>query len=310
MSLENSKAIVFGANGFLGQNLIYWLLENKFEVLAVDRSDSFTNTNLSENENFSFIEADLTIKEEVEDIPMESADVLYILAALTGTKVGFEEYSSFVIANEILLLNILNTYREKKAKGRLVFPSSRLVYKGKKDVLLKEDSEKEAKTVYAANKIAGELYLSCWANAFDIPYTIFRICVPYGQLLPGEYSFGTLGFMINQAKEKGIITLYGDGSQNRTFSHVSDICELLGNVPFSKESLNKVINIGSNDNFKLLKLAKLIAIKYNATVKFKEWPKLDLLIESGDTMFDDELLQSIYSYTYKRNIEAFIDQLS
>jgi len=159
MSLENSKAIVFGANGFLGQNLIYWLLENKFEVLAVDRSDSFTNTNLSENENFSFIEADLTIKEEVEDIPMESADVLYILAALTGTKVGFEEYSSFVIANEILLLNILNTYREKKAKGRLVFPSSRLVYKGKKDVLLKEDSEKEAKTVYAANKIAGELYL-------------------------------------------------------------------------------------------------------------------------------------------------------
>ena len=134
--------------------------------------------------------------------------------------------------------------------------------------------------------------------------------MPYGQLLPGEYSFGTLGFMINQAKEKGIITLYGDGSQNRTFSHVSDICELLGNVPFSKESLNKVINIGSNDNFKLLKLAKLIAIKYNATVKFKEWPKLDLLIESGDTMFDDELLQSIYSYTYKRNLEAFINQLS
>jgi UDP-glucose 4-epimerase len=309
MSLENSKAIVFGANGFLGQNLIYWLLENKFEVLAVDRSDSFTNTNLSEDDNFSYIKADLTIKEEIKNIPMESADVLYILAALTGTKAGFAEYSSFVIANEILLLNILNVYCEKMANGRLVFPSSRLVYKGKKDVLLKEDSEKEAKTVYAANKIAGELYLACWANAFNIHYTIFRICVPYGQLLPGEYSFGTLGFMISQAKEKRVITLYGDGSQNRTFSHVADICELLGNVPFIKGSLNKTINIGSNDNFQLLKLAKLIAAKYNATVQFKEWPELDLLIESGDTMFDDESLQSIYSYTYKRNVGEFINEL-
>jgi UDP-glucose 4-epimerase len=306
----NKKAIVLGANGFLGQNLIYWLLRNNFEVLAVGKSDSFLNSSLFEDEKLNYTKADLTLNGELKNIPMESADVIYMLAAQTGTKAGFTEYATYVLSNEIALLNVLNIYVEKKSKARLVFPSSRLVYKGKKEVFLKENSKKEAKSVYAINKMACELYVSCWANAYNVNYTIFRICVTYGQLLPGEYSYGTLGFMIKQAKEQKTITVYGNGNQNRTFSHVEDICEILGNVPFLKGSLNKTINIGSNDNFQLIKLAELVASIYNAKVQYKEWPKLDLLIDSGDTMFNDGLLQSIFPYSYKRDIGRFMRQLN
>lgn len=306
----NKTALVLGANGFLGQNLCYWLVQNNFNVVAVGRSESFAAASFFNKNQLTYIKTDLLNKEQVKNLPLESSNAIYMMAGQTGTKIGFSEYSTFVESNEIALLNVLNEYKEKEAKGRLVFPSSRLVYKGQKGILLKENSEKEAKTVYAANKIACELYLSCWANAYNVPYTVFRICVPYGQLLPGEYSYGTLGFMLNQAKQHGAITLYGKGEPSRTFSHVEDICEILGKVPFIPKSLNKTINIGSQDNFQLLKLAELIAAKFHVKVKFKKWPSLDLNIESGDTMFDDTLLQSISPYTYKRNIADFIKELN
>lgn len=300
------KALVLGGNGFLGQNLIFWLLDNNITVSAVDRNDEFSNASLSQNSNLNYRKVDLSLKEEVKKIAFEDYDLIYILAAMTGTKAGFDNYQDFLISNELVLLNILSVYNERKSQGRLVFPSSRLVYKGEKDTFLKEDSKKEAKTVYAANKIAGELYLECWANAFNISYTIFRICVPYGNLLPGNYSYGTLGFMTNQAKQNGVITLYGNGEQKRTFTHVADICEILGKVPLLEGSLNLTLNIGSRDNFEMRTLAEMIAKRYNATIQYKKWPELDLKIESGDTMFDDDLLQSIRAYSYKGNLEEFI----
>jgi dTDP-D-glucose 4,6-dehydratase len=88
------------------------------------------------------------------------------------------------------------------------------------------------------------------------------------------------------------------GNQNRTFSHVEDICEILGNVPLLKGSLNKTINRASNENFQLIKLAELVTDTYNVKVQYKEWPKLYLLIESGDTKFNDSLLQSIFQYCF------------
>jgi UDP-glucose 4-epimerase len=300
------KALVLGGNGYLGQNLIWWLLNNQFEVDSVDLGEHFINSFVNKTKTFSYQQLDLSKKENIEMLRFEDYDIIYILAGKTGTKVSFDDYHNFVELNEILLLNILDTYKKRKASARLIFPSSRLVYKGEKDVFLTENSEKEAKSIYAANKIACELFLRSWSNAFGIPYTIFRICVPYGHMSPGAYSFGTLGFMIEQAQKNGVISIYGDGSQKRTFSHVVDICEIFGKVPFNEASKNKTINIGSVDNFEILKLAKLIAAKYNAKVVLRDWPALDYLIESGDTVFDDSLLQSIFPYNYKKNIEEFI----
>lgn len=299
----SKKALVLGGNGFIGQNLIFWLLNHNFTVFAIDRNDEFSNSYLSQNFNLNYLKVDLSLQKEVKKIAFENFDVIYILAAMTGTKTGFDNYQDFLISNEMVLLNILDAYKERKSKGRLVFPSSRLVYKGLKDTFLKEDSEKEAKTLYAANKIAGELFLECWANAFNIAYTIFRICVPYGQLLPGDYSYGTLGFITNQAKQNGVITLYGNGKQKRTFTHVVDICEILGKVPFLENSLNLTLNIGSNDNIEIRTLAEMIAESYNAKVEYKEWPELDLKIETGDTLFDDGLLQSIFPYRYLKDLK-------
>jgi len=299
--------LVLGGNGYLGQNLISWLIDHHFNIHCVDMADNFSNDSVKRSHKFAYEKLDLSRLENIKKIKFETFDLIYILAGKTGTKSGFQDYQSFVELNELLLLNILSVYKQRKASARIIFPSSRLVYKGRKDTFLDEKSEKEAKSIYAANKLACEFFLESWSNAYGIPFTVFRICVPYGHLIPRSYSYGTLGFMISQAKETGEIIIYGDGSQKRTFTHVADICEVLGKASCIKSTKNKIINIGSHDNFEILKLANLISYKYNAKVVQKEWPKLDLLIESGDTMFDDSLLQSLYPYNYKKNIQEFVN---
>lgn len=304
-----NNAIVLGANGFIGLNLCYWLLQHDYEVHAISREETFAGEGIYNVDNLSYSQVDIAQLEELKRVDFKSASLIYLFAGQTGTSAGFSKYMDYVNSNEIGLLNILNTYIAQEATGRIVFPSTRLVYKGIEGEFLKEDSEKETKTVYAVNKLACENYLFAYSNAYRIPYTVFRICVPYGQLIPGDYSYGTLGFMLNQAKNQGEISLYGQGEASRTYTHMKDICEIVGTVSPMEKSSGQIINIGSKDNYSLFKLAKKIAEHFKVAVKFKDWPALDLAIESGDTMFDDATLQNIFSYQYQGDLDTFIKEL-
>ncbi len=219
---------------------------------------------------------------------------------------GFDQYQGFILANEIGLLNILNHHKNCKSKARIVFPSTRLVYKGQKNVFLSEDAEKEALTIYAQTKLACESYLKMYQHNFGIEYTIFRICVPYGNLIDASYSYGTLGFFLNNAREKKNITLYGDGVQKRTFTHIEDIIACITQPIELEATKNKVINIGSNDNLSLLEVANLVAEKYGVGVDFVPFPEEALKIESGDTIFDDMLQKKLINYNYKNTLSDWI----
>lgn len=307
--MRNKKAIVFGANGFLGLNLCYWLLENYFHVHAVALENEIKTKEHFDSPHFEYSSLNLLDKPAILNLDLSQYDLIYIFAGKTGTKAGFAEYESYIESNEIVLLNLLDAYVQQEAKGRIVFPSTRLVYKGQKGRLLDEADEKEGKTIYAINKLACEQILAAYKNAFNISYTVFRICVPYGQLIPGNYSYGTLGFMLKQAREKGEITLYGDGEPSRTFSHVKDICTVVGEVSMLSSSEAQVINIGSRDNYSLRTLAEKIGDSLGVKVSTVEWPLLDAAIESGDTMFSDNKLQGIFPYDYYGSIDKYLNEL-
>ena len=106
----------------------------------------------------------------------------------------------------------------------------------------KEDDEKETKTIYAVNKIACENLLYAYRQNFDIPYTIFRICVPFGNMFSDDYSFGTIGFFIRQASNDRRITLYGDGSIKRTFTSMHDLCKQIVEVGMERVSDGEIYN--------------------------------------------------------------------
>ena len=98
--------------------------------------------------------------------------------------------------------------------------------------------------------------------------------------------------MLNKAKRGEDITLYGDGSQRRTFTYMEDLVDVLVEGGLSDGCINDVYNIGGED-LSLKEMADMVAERYGVKVLSVAWPEIALKIESGDTVFDSSKLESI-----------------
>lgn len=291
------RCAVIGGKGFLGKHLVYYLKKKGHQVLSYD---------IVESEEEGYARIDMTDANSVASMDLD-VDYVFMFAGLTGTYAGFDAYEKYVAINEMALLNLLDAIRKSFFRPKVIFPSTRLVYKGA-DKPLKEEDEKESKTIYAVNKIACEGYLQAYRDSFDIPYTVFRICIPYGNLLSNDYSFGTVGFFIKQAKAGKDITLYGGGTIKRTFTHMEDLCYQVIEGAFKKGSDGGIYNVGG-ETLSLKDAAEIIARKYGVKVTAVLWPERDLRIESDHTYFDDTKIQALLGgITYKR-LEDFSKDL-
>lgn len=276
------KCAVIGSEGYIGRNMVHFLKKMDICVSCYDLKPATSDS--------GYKSIDVTSVDSLSNVDLD-VDYLFFFSGMTGTYVGFDNYEQFLSVNELGLLNLLTLVRKSPFRPHIVFPSTRLVYRGK-DKPLHENDELEAKTVYAANKLVCEQLLHAYHCSFDIKYTIFRICVPYGNLLGTDYSYGTIGFFLNQAIHKKQILLYGKGEAKRTFSHMYDLCNQMYQIIFSGSGANEIFNIGG-ETFSLYDVAVHIADHYGASMDFVEWPDKDLRIESGDTYFDDTKIKSI-----------------
>lgn len=294
------KVAVFGCNGYLGQHIVHYLLKEKHaDVTGFDLGDSYAGS-----DSIDYRKMDITKSADVQTLE-EGFDTLYYFTGLTGTDISFERYELFVNVNELGLLHLLQQLRGFERKPKIVFPSTRLVYKGVENVPLKEDDEKEFKTLYASSKYNGEQYLDMYRNLFGFDYTVFRVCVPYANLVAGALSYGTLGFFLGKAQKGEDISLFGDGGLKRTFTHVWDICRQVVEVSALPESSGKVFNV-DGETYSLKEAAGLIAAKYGVSLQFVPWPEKALKLESGDTIFDGSRIRTLYPHTITYTLQEWI----
>jgi len=291
------RVTIIGANSFIARNLIVSIDKADNELFLYDR-----DTCHLDNKD-DYFKVDLLNIQDVENINFD-CDIIFLFTGKTGTSRGFDDYDSFIDINERILLNILTVYRNKKSKSKIIFPSTRLVYKGS-DSLLNEDSEKEFKTIYAINKYSCENYLKLYNHTFNIQFCILRICVPYGSIIKGASSYGTLDFFVRTAKEGKIINIYGDGCQKRTFTHIDDLCNIMWLTAINDKCKNDAYNIGGQA-LSIYEVASKTAQLYSVNVNSTEWPELDLKIESGNTVFDSSKLDKILQYEYKHNFNDWL----
>ena len=283
---------IIGANSYIARNLVYTLKQKDgFDLALYDAQPESTDG------TDGYTQIDILDPASLQKVDL-SVDTIYMFVGKTGSADGFDNPALFININEMALLNLLNEYRRQCSEAKLIFPSTRLVYSGKKGPQ-KEDAQKTAKTIYAANKIACEYYLQMYQNVFGIRYAIVRICIPYGTLIPGATSYGTAEFMLKKASAGEDISLYGNGSVRRTLTYMGDICELLCSAGENPAVLNDVYNIGGED-YSLREMAELIAKAYGVGVTYVPYPEVAAKIESGDTVFDGSKLEALlggYEYS-------------
>ena len=276
-----ARYAVFGSRGYLGAQLVSHF---RSKGIVCDELD--------------LPEADVTSPSFWKSFdPTRYSGVLFF-AGLTGAAASNANRERYVAVNEGGVRNLIAKLRPLgELAPKVVFPSTRLVYKGAGRPL-PEDAEKECKTVYAETKLRAEELL----RDAGVPYAVIRICVPYGSIVSHGYSYGTLGFMIRQAKE-GRITLFGDGGQRRTFTHVRDICEAVGRL--LADDATGIFNVGGADR-SLAEAAHFVASRFSAKVDFVPWPKEALALESGSTVFDSSRLDALlpaHRYAVLENME-------
>lgn len=298
---KHQSCTILGANGYIGRHLAYYLNQKGFRVFAYDIQPE-RNPNLPAEIQYEQFD----ICHNYDHINF-NVDYLFVFSGITGTKNGFEQYRTFIEVNEIGLLNILSKVKDMGQKPKIIFPSTRLVYKGVEQPL-PEDAEKEAKTIYAANKLACERYLKMYANCYGITYTIYRICVPYGNLFDGEFSYGTIDAFLNRAKSGGTITLYGDGEIKRTLTHVVSVCQQITDSMILSLSDNSTLNI-AGETFSLKELATKIAAIYGTPVSFIPWNDMDWKIESGSTVFDGCKIESMISVDKQWKFDKWMEEI-
>lgn len=295
------KIVIIGANSFLARNLIQvmkrsqneytWKLYGK-ESSQIDGEKNYYSVNVLD-------------KDSVVAIDMQ-CDMIYFFVGKTGTEQAFSEYENYIEINEIALLNVITEYHKQGSGAKFVFPSSRLVYKGKEG-FLSEDAEKEGKSIYAINKLACERYLELYRSIYGLRYLIMRICVPYGSLVSGGVSYGTMGFMLKNAGNGNNIRLYGQGEPRRTLTHVEDLSYALLRGGESDECENTAYNVGGEE-YSLNEMAELIAQKYRVGIDYVPWPEMAAKMESGDTVFDSQKLDRIIQYR-DNTFKSWLDKI-
>lgn len=292
------KAIIFGANGYLGRNITFYLFNKGYSLNIFDLHNSSIDS-------YSFYEQlDILDKENLKLIDF-NVDYVFILSGLNGTASGFDKYEDFIKVNEIGTLNILNQVKESNSKARIIFPSTRLIYKENNHHALSEESEKKFNTIYALNKNFCENVLQIYSDVFNIKYNTFRISVPYGNLIGNQYNYGTISFFLKKALNGENITIYGKGKSRRTFTHIYDIINIIEQVISIECTENQIYNIGG-ESLTLKEVATILARQFNVGVDYIDWPVIEKKIEVGDSVFNSEKIDKLLNYKYAYHFKDWV----
>ena len=298
--LRKNSILVLGANGYIGRHVGKALSEKGYKYHLADKE----HRSIDDDNNYSQID----ILDQKSFLPLLSSyDFIFNFAGLTGTYAGFDDYEAFLKVNELGLLNLLNGVRKEKSPAKIIFPSSRLVYKGQKGRALKEEDDKEFRTVYAMNKFSCENYLKMYKECFGVDYTVFRICLVYGNLIDNSMSFGTLNQMVSVAEAGQNVTIFGDGRQKRSLIHVHDLVEIMIGAGLDSFTDDDVFNIGGPDVLSISEIASYLSNAYGVNVESIPWPPEHLAIESWDTIFDSSKLMKRIRYQYKYTFDSWIN---
>jgi nucleoside-diphosphate-sugar epimerase len=255
------KILVTGGAGNVGSALVKGLLgspENK--VIVVDNLSTGSRSKLPffSNPNFTFIKADINDYKDIAGILIsQKFDYVFHYAAMVGVKRTLENPIQ-VLKDIEGIYNILLLSKNTGVK-RVFYSSSSEVYGEPVEFPQNEHTTPlNSRLPYAIVKNVGEAYLRSFHQEYNLDYTIFRFFNTYG---PNQSADFVIAKFLDAALLNRNITIYGDGSQTRTFCYVEDNIEATLKCLYEGYCTNDVLNVGNDKETTILELAeKIIAI--------------------------------------------------
>ncbi len=299
------KILISGAAGFIGSNLADDLLGKNFSVMGIDNFDSFYSretkeaniSNALKNRSFTFSEGDIRDMEFLDRCFSDfRPDIIIHLAAKAGVRPSIKDPASYFDVNVSGTLNLLEAMK-RNSISRLLFASSSSVYGNNKKVPFAEsDNVDFPVSPYAASKKAGELLCHTYHHLFNMDIFCLRFFTVYG---PRQRPDLAINKFTRAMLSEEPITLFGDGTSSRDYTHISDIVHGIERAMDNLKGFD-IFNLGESNAISLNDLVTLLegSTGKKADVKF-------LPMQDGDvfrTFADISRAKSVLGYNPMVNI--------
>ncbi len=270
-----STVLLTGAAGFIGWETAKKLLEQQVRVIGVDNLNDYYDVSLKlyrlndlkESGNFSFHKIDIEDRLTMEELFRNNkVDAVINLAARAGVRYSIENPHVYMSTNVQGTLNLLELMRKYGVK-KLVLASTSSLYAGQ-EMPFSEDLPVNAPiSPYAASKKAAEAICYSYHYLFGIDVSVLRYFTVYGPA--GRPDMSPFRF-IKWIDEGSEVTLYGDGSQRRDFTYVTDIAE--GTVRALAPVGYEIINLGNCQPHSLSSMIHLMEAHLGKEARVKHLP--------------------------------------
>ena len=285
--MGDETILVTGAAGFIGWETAKRLLSSGKQVLGVDNLNDYYDVRLKEyrledlnsHEKFSFYRADIEDLQAIEGIFRRNRiDGVVNLAARAGVRYSIENPFVYMMTNAYGTLNLLELMRKYGVK-KIVLASTSSLYAGQKMPFSEELPVNTPISPYAASKKAAEVMIYSYHYLFGIDASVVRYFTVYGPAGRPDMSMFRFIKWIDEGDE---LVLYGDGSQSRDFTFVSDIAE--GTVRALKPVGFEIINLGNSHPHELAEMISLVEhyLGKKARVRKESFQKADMMATWAD----------------------------
>jgi len=267
------KILVTGGAGNVGSALVDGLLKKgKYEIVIADNLSTGSKEKLPQQEgNWRFINCDINEYRSLSDIMVSNKfDYVFHYAAVVGVS-RTQEHPIRVLNDIEGIKNILELSKNTGVK-RVFYSSSSEVYGEPVELPQHEETTPlNSRVPYAVVKNVGEAYFKSYYKEYNLEYTIFRFFNTYG---PNQSEDFVIARFLNQALNNEDITIYGDGSQTRTFCYVDDNINTCIKALENNLVVNEVINIGGGEELEIIDLATKIIEIVGSSSKIIHLPPL------------------------------------
>lgn len=271
--MSKTYILITGGAGFVPGSLAAALAEDKNnEIVLVDNFLTGKKKNIPKKDNVSFIKCDVNNYLEFAPV-MTSRRFTYVFhyAAVVGVKRTLEN-PAMVLEDIQGIKNVLDLSKSTGVK-RVFYSSSSEVYGEPVELPQHEETTPlNSRLPYAIVKNVGEAFCKSYKQEYDLDYTIFRFFNTYGPLQSTDF---VMSKFLRSALNNEPITIYGDGSQTRTFCYIDDNVEATLKCMHQDLMVNDVINLGNDVQTTILELAQLIIKETNSKSEIKFLPPLD-----------------------------------
>ena len=257
------RALITGGAGFIGSHLSEALLEKGHEVFVLDNLSTGSIGNiahLKDGHRFHYTIDSVTNEPILAEL-VDQSDVVFHLAAAVGVKLIVEQPVNTIETN-VHGTEVVLKHANKKKKLVLIASTSE-VYGKSAEVPFSETADLvlgpsvKHRWAYACSKLIDEFLALAYWKEKKLPVIIVRLFNTVGPRQTGRYGM-VIPTFVRQALANQPITVYGDGTQSRSFTYVGDVVEGLISLVEEPRAVGEVFNIGNGEEISIGALAERV----------------------------------------------------